>query len=285
VHVEPESEPPDGHEYDAVEETVIDDDAGDVPTAFEAVVEHAYVFNGSIEETVSGEDAPEVVRVVPPFEDVQVAVYDVIGDEPEEAGAENDTTTEDPDIEPPVIAGADGAESTGAAVVVVVAAVVVGAAVVVVTAVVVVVAAVVVGAAVVVVPPAVVAVVVPVPYVPLEGGPELADPASHVDPEQSAIHTVGGIDSETIPNTARTAGASVVADAMYSTPEMTENTSSEGAVEYTESPESNSSDHVFDAVFRFEFPVAPTPSGSGAYAPVLYTGRSAVASMTACCHV
>jgi hypothetical protein len=266
VHVEPESEPPDGHEYDAVEETVIDDDAGDVPTAFEAVVEHAYVFNGSIEETVSGEDAPEVVRVVPPFEDVQVAVYDVIGDEPEEAGAENDTTTEDPDIEPPVIAGADGAESTGAAVVVVVAAVVVG-------------------AAVVVVPPAVVAVVVPVPYVPLEGGPELADPASHVDPEQSAIHTVGGIDSETIPNTARTAGASVVADAMYSTPEMTENTSSEGAVEYTESPESNSSDHVFDAVFRFEFPVAPTPSGSGAYAPVLYTGRSAVASMTACCHV
>ena len=61
---------------------------------------------------------------------------------------------------------------------------------------------------------------------------------------------------------------------------MTENTSSEGAVEYTASPESSSRDQVFDAVFRFELPVAPTPSEN---APVLYAGRSAVASMTACC--
>ena len=64
---------------------------------------------------------------------------------------------------------------------------------------------------------------------------------------------------------------------------MTENTSSEGAVEYTASPESSSRDQVFDAVFRFELPVAERPSGSGANAPVLYAGRSAVASMTACC--
>ena len=74
VQVEPESEPPDGHEYDAVEETVIEDDAGDVPTAFVAVTEHEYVFNGSIDATVSGEDGPDAVRVAPPLDDAQVAV-------------------------------------------------------------------------------------------------------------------------------------------------------------------------------------------------------------------
>jgi hypothetical protein len=74
VHVEPERLPPDGHEYVAVEETVTADDAGDVPTAFVAVTEHEYVFRASIEATERGDAAPEADRVVPPFEDVQVAV-------------------------------------------------------------------------------------------------------------------------------------------------------------------------------------------------------------------
>ena len=53
---------------------MIEEDTGDVPTAFVAVTEHEYVFNASIDATVSGEDEPDAERVVPPLEDVQVAV-------------------------------------------------------------------------------------------------------------------------------------------------------------------------------------------------------------------
>ena len=74
MQVEPESEPPEGQEYDAVEDTVIVPDGADVPTALVAVTEQVYVFNGSMDATVIGEDAPDAERVVPPFEDVHVAV-------------------------------------------------------------------------------------------------------------------------------------------------------------------------------------------------------------------
>ncbi len=53
------------------------DDAGDAaesPTAFDATPVHLYVAPDVRSVTVTGEIAAVAVRVVPPFEDVQVAV-------------------------------------------------------------------------------------------------------------------------------------------------------------------------------------------------------------------
>lgn len=63
----------------------------------------------SKDETVSGEDAPVAVRVVPPLVDVQVAVYPVTAVPPFEAGAENVNVPADAVAVASVIEGAPGA--------------------------------------------------------------------------------------------------------------------------------------------------------------------------------
>jgi hypothetical protein len=74
VQVVPDSEPPEGHEYDAVGVTVFVEDAGDAPTPFVAVTTHEYVLPASREETVTGEVALDAERVAPPSDEVHVPV-------------------------------------------------------------------------------------------------------------------------------------------------------------------------------------------------------------------
>jgi hypothetical protein len=55
------------------------------------VTVHVYVLPFDNADTVSGPVAPDADRVVPPFDEVHVAVYAVIGRPPLFAGGANDT--------------------------------------------------------------------------------------------------------------------------------------------------------------------------------------------------
>ena len=65
-------------------------DAGPGPLPFDASTVHVYALPFDNEVTVIGDDDPFLARVVPPFDDTQVAVYPVIA-EPPSNGATNVT--------------------------------------------------------------------------------------------------------------------------------------------------------------------------------------------------
>ena len=61
--------------------------AGPVPTALVAVTAHVYVVAGDRVATTNGDRVPVAVRATPPFVEVQLARYEVMGAPPFDSGA------------------------------------------------------------------------------------------------------------------------------------------------------------------------------------------------------
>jgi hypothetical protein len=69
-------------------------DAGPLPSTLDASTVHVYVRPLVRPDTTIGDDTPIAVPVAPPFEEVQVALYDVIGEPPSNGGV--NVTRKDP---------------------------------------------------------------------------------------------------------------------------------------------------------------------------------------------